>query len=42
VLPKHILEMDAVDDATPVVTQTTDEAARAMGEEDPHDLEKRG
>jgi NADH-quinone oxidoreductase subunit J len=40
VLPKHIVEPDDVADATPVISHTTAEAARVLGEEDPHDLSK--
>jgi NADH-quinone oxidoreductase subunit J len=41
VLPRHAIDPDVVDDATPVITYTTDEAARALDEDDPHDLMKR-
>jgi NADH-quinone oxidoreductase subunit J len=40
VLPKHTIDPDVVDDATPIITHTTAEAAEAMGEDDPHDLSK--
>jgi NADH-quinone oxidoreductase subunit J len=40
VMPKHTIDPDVVDDATPIITHTTAEAAAAMGEDDPHDLSK--
>ncbi len=41
VLPKHTIDPNIVEDATPVITHTTIEAAEALGEDDPHDLTKR-
>jgi NADH-quinone oxidoreductase subunit J len=41
VLTKAIVDKSAVGDATEVVTHSTAEAARLLGEDDPHDLEKR-
>lgn len=38
VLTKAIVDPRAVGDATPVVTNTTEEAAQLLGEDDPHDL----
>lgn len=40
VLTKSTIDPRAVGDATPVISDTTAEAARVMGEDDPHDLSK--
>jgi NADH-quinone oxidoreductase subunit J len=40
VLTKATVDPRAVGDATPVITHSTEEAARLLGEDDPHDLSK--
>ncbi|MDT5059798.1 MAG: hypothetical protein QOH63_257 [Acidobacteriota bacterium] len=41
VLTRATVDPHAVGDATPVITNSTAEAARLMGEDDPHDLSER-
>ena len=40
VLTRATIDPRAIGDATPVVTNSTDEAAQLLGEDDPHDLSK--